>query len=145
MSEPLNYKQIEYTDKKGKKKTKRDQSAAPVLYAKLIYSDKTKKILSLFRTKKKESVSPFDYLNQYCDVKVALVIEGIVMSKTVVSLQIKVYECYIKPLKPKQSLLTIKESDEERSEQSDDESDTEKGSVEEEIKDIVISKNEVDE
>ena len=43
MSEPLYYKQVEYTDKKGKKKTKIDTSAAPVLYAKLIYSDKAKK------------------------------------------------------------------------------------------------------
>ena len=45
LSEPLYYKQIEYTDKEGKKKTKRDPSAAPVLYAKLIYSEKLKKIL----------------------------------------------------------------------------------------------------
>ena len=30
----------EYTDKKGKKKTRIDPSAAPVLYAKLIYSEK---------------------------------------------------------------------------------------------------------
>ena len=32
LSEPFYYKQVEYTDKKGKKKTKRDTSAAPVLY-----------------------------------------------------------------------------------------------------------------
>ena len=51
----------------------------------------------------------------------ALVIEGIFLSKTVVSLQIKVHECYVKPLKPRQSLLTIKENDEERSEQSESE------------------------
>ena len=38
LSSPFYYKQVEYTDKKGKKKTKRDPSAAPVLYAKLIYS-----------------------------------------------------------------------------------------------------------
>ena len=50
----------------------------------------------------------------------ALVIEGIFLRKTV-SLQIKVHECYVKPLKPRQSLLTIKESDEERSEQSESE------------------------
>ena len=75
----------------------------------------------MFRTTKKESVSLFDYLNQYCYVKMALVIEGIFLSKTVVSLQIKVHECYVKPLKPRQSLLTIKESDEERSEQSESE------------------------
>ena len=51
----------------------------------------------------------------------ALVIEGIFLSKTVISLQIKVHECYVKPLKPRQSLLTIKENDEERSEQSESE------------------------
>lgn len=50
-SSPFYYKQVEYTDKKGKKKTKRDETAAPVLYAKLIYSDK--KIISLFKTKGK--------------------------------------------------------------------------------------------
>ena len=146
MSEPLYYKQIEYTDKKGKKKTKRDQSAAPVLYAKLIYSDKTKKILSLFRTKKKDSVNPFDYLNQYCYVKMALVIEGIFISKNVTSLQIKVHECYVKPLKARESLLKIKETDEERSEQSEgeegNESDTEKGSEDDNIEDLIISDKE---
>ena len=51
----------------------------------------------------------------------ALIIERIFLSKTVVSLQIKVHECYVKPLKPRQSLLTIKESDEERSERSESE------------------------
>ena len=54
LSSPFYYKQVEYTDKKGKKKTKIDPSAAPVLYAKLIYSDKSKKILSLFKTKGKK-------------------------------------------------------------------------------------------
>ena len=29
------------------------------------------------------------------------------------SLQIKVHECYVKPLKPRESLLTIKEEEEE--------------------------------
>ena len=51
LSSPFYYKQIEYTDKKGKKKTKIDESSAPVLYAKLIYSEKSKKILSLFKGK----------------------------------------------------------------------------------------------
>ena len=74
LSQPFYYKKIEYVDKKGKKKTKIDESAAPVLYAKLIYSDKTKKILSLFKTKGKESVNPFNYLDQYCYVKMALII-----------------------------------------------------------------------
>ena len=45
----------------------------------------------------------------------ALIIEGIFISKTVTSLQIKVHECYVKPLKPRESLLTIEEEDEELS------------------------------
>ena len=49
----------------------------------------------------------------------ALIIEGIFISKTVTSLQIKVHECYVKPLKPRQSLLTIKENDNENNDESD--------------------------
>ena len=40
------------------------------------------------------------------------------MSKTVTSLQIKVNEVFIKPLKPKEALLSIKESD-DKGEESD--------------------------
>ena len=43
----------------------------------------------------------------------ALIIEGIFISKTVTSFQIKVHECYVKPLKPRESLLTIEEEEEE--------------------------------
>ena len=43
----------------------------------------------------------------------ALIIEGIFISKNVTSLQIKVHECYVKPLKPRESLLTIDEEEEE--------------------------------
>ena len=131
MSSPFYYKQIEYTDKKGKKKTKIDTSSAPVLYAKLIYSEKSKKILSLFKTKGNKDLNPFKYIDQYCNVKMALIIEGIFISKTVVSLQIKVHECYIKQLKPRESLLTIdEESEAEQSEiQEDNESDTERDDI----------------
>ena len=113
LSSPLYYKQIKYTDKKGKKETKIDESSAPVLYAKLIYSEKSKKILSLFKGKGGKDLNPFKYINQYCNVKLALIIEGIFISKTVTSLQIKVHECYVKPLKPRESLLTIEEEEEE--------------------------------
>ncbi|CAH3161224.1 unnamed protein product, partial [Porites lobata] len=123
LSSPLYYKQEEYTDKKGKKKTRKDPSSAPVLYAKLIYSEKSKKILSLFKGKGGKNLNPFKNINQYCNVKLALIIEGIFISKTVTSLQIKVHECYVKPLKPRESLLTIEEDDGE--EQSDCEEDNE--------------------
>ena len=139
------YKQIEYTDKKGKKKTKRDESAAPVLYTRLIYSGKSKKILCLFKTKGKDSVNSFNYLDQYCNVKMALIIEGIFISKTVTSLQIKVNECYVKQLKPRQSLLTIKESDDERSDSDESDDEGERSEGDDIIKDLVISDKEVDE
>ena len=113
LSSPFYYKQIEYTDKKGKKRTKVDETSAPILYAKLIYSEKSKKILSLFKGKGGRDLNPFKFINQYCNVKLALIIEGIFISKTVTSLQIKVHECYVKPLKPRESLLTIEEEEEE--------------------------------
>ena len=118
LSSPFYYKQEEYTNKKGKKKTRVDPSSAPVLYAKLIYSENSKKILSLFKTKGKKDLNPFRYIDQYCNVKMALIIEGIFISKTVTSLQIKVHECYVKPLKPREALLTIEEEDEEEEEES---------------------------
>ena len=114
---PFYYKHIEHTDKKGRTKTKVDEASAPVLYAKLIYSEKSKKILSLFKTNGNKDLNPFKYINQYCNVKLALIIEGIFISKTVTSLQIKVHECYVKPLKPRESLLTIEEEDEEITDQ----------------------------
>ena len=130
LSSPFYFKQEEYTDKKGKKKTRIDSSSAPILYAKLIYSEKSKKILSLFKGKGGKDLNPFKYINQYCNVKLALIIEGIFISKTVTSLQIKVHECYVKQLEPRKSLLTI----DEKSSDSDSDSDS-KG---EEITDQVV-------
>lgn len=43
----------------------------------------------------------------------AIIIESIYMSKNIVSLQIKAHEVFIKPLRPREALLSIKESDEE--------------------------------
>ena len=113
LSSPFYFKQIEYTDKKGKKKTKVDESSAPILYAKVIYSEKSKKFLSLFNNKK-GSVDPLKYLDYNCKVKLALIFESIFISDTTTSLQIKVYECYIRDLEPRKSLITVnEESDEE--------------------------------
>ena len=66
----------------------------------------------------------------------ALIIEGIFISKTVTSLQIKVHECYVKPLKPRESLLTIEEEDED---QSDIEESEESEQV---VEELVISDEE---
>ena len=54
----------------------------------------------------------------------ALVIESIYLSKNVVSPQNKASEVYLKPLKPREALLTIKESDD------DDESEEEEPKTE---------------
>ena len=67
-----------------------------------------------------------------------LIIEGIFINKTVVSLQIKVHECYVKQLKPRQSLLTIQESDDE----SDAETVEQSENVN--IEDLIISDKEED-
>ena len=122
LSSPFYYKQIDYTDKKGKKKTRVDETSAPVFYAKLIYSEKSNKILSLFKTNRGKDLNPFKYIDQYCNVKMALIIEGIFISKTVVSLQIKVHECQVKQLKPRESLLTT--IDEESESESDSDTET---------------------
>ena len=120
MGEILYYKHIEYQNSKGKTKKKKDESSAPVLYVKLIYSDKTKKILSIFRTKGKQSINPLDYLDQYFNTKMAIIFESIYLAKNIISLQIKAHKVYIKPLKPRESILEIKESDDESDENEND-------------------------
>ena len=69
----------------------------------------------MFKGKGGKDLNPFKYIDQYCNVKLALIIEGIFISKTVTTLQIKVHECYVKPLKPREPLLKIEEEDEEQS------------------------------
>ena len=137
LSNPFYYKQIEYTDKKGRIKTKKDDTSAPVLYAKLIYSEKSKKILSLFKEKGGRDLNPLKYINQYCNVKLALIIEGIFISKTVTSLQIKVHECYVKQLEPRKSLITI----DEKSSDSDSDSDS-KEITNQVVEDLLLSDEE---
>ena len=72
-------------------------------------------------------------MNQYCKVKIALIIESIYLPKNIVSLQIKVHEAYIKPLKPRGALLSIKESDEEENEQESDIKELNISDIEEDI------------
>ena len=94
MGEILYYKHIEYQNSKGKTKKKKDESSSPVLYVKLIYSDKTKKILTIFRTKGNKSIKylSIDYLNQYFNTKIAIIFESIYLAKNIISLQIKAHE-----------------------------------------------------
>ena len=48
LSDVLFYSQKEYIDRKGKTKKKKDETSAPVLYVKLIYSSVTKKFSTIF-------------------------------------------------------------------------------------------------
>lgn len=43
----------------------------------------------------------------------ALIIESVLIRKTAVSIQIKVHEVYVKPLKPREPISSIKDSDED--------------------------------
>ena len=63
LNSPLYYKQVEYVDKKGKKKTKRDETATPVLYAKLIYSEKTKKFFLFLKQKENKKLILLIFVN----------------------------------------------------------------------------------
>ena len=108
MRDILYYKQT--TNKHGK--NIRDERFPPVLYAKLIYSGRDQKILSLFRTKGDDNVDPMLYFKKYCTVKLALIIESIIIGHQYNTIQVKVSECYVKPQKLKlKPLLTIRDSD----------------------------------
>ena len=91
----------------------------------------------MFKGKGGRDLNPFKYINQYCNVKLALIIEGIFISKTVTSLQIKVHECYVKELEPRKSLLTI----DEKSSDSDNDSDSEK-KIDQLFEDLILSDEE---
>ena len=75
--------------------------------------------MSIFRTKGKQN--PLDYLDQYFNTKMAVIFESISLAKNIISLQIKAHEVYIKPLKPRESILEIKESDDEDDYESENE------------------------
>ena len=71
----------------------------------------------------------------------ALIIEGIFISKTVTSLQIKVHECYIKSLKPIESLLTIEEENEESESDSESESESEGDYTKDGLEELIVKVN----
>ena len=51
----------------------------------------------------------------------AIIFESIYLSRNTISLQIKAHEIYIKPVKPRESILVIKESDDEDDLESENE------------------------
>ena len=122
MGEILYYKQIEYTDGKGKTKKKMDKSSAPVLYVKLIYSSDNKKCSTIFKVKGNKEVKPLEYKDNYFNTRMAIIFDSIYLGKTSVSIQVKAHEVHILPFEERKSILEYNddEEDEVESEQEED-------------------------
>ena len=111
LSDILYYKQIEYVDKKGKTKKRKDETSAPVLYVKLNYSSDTKKFSTIFRVKGKKEVKPLDYKDKYFNTRMAIIFDSIYLGKTNISTQVKAHEVHILPFEERKSILEYKEND----------------------------------
>ena len=123
LSDILYYKQIEYTDGKGKTKKKKDKTSAPVLYVKLINSSDTKKFSTIFRVKGNKKVKPLDYKDKYFNTKMAIIFESIYLGKTSISIQVKAHEVHILPFEERKSILECKENDDEDDDDNEDDDD----------------------
>ena len=123
LGEILYYKQIEYTDGKGKTKKKKDKSSAPVLYVKLIYSSDNKKFSTLFKVKRNEEVKPLEYKDKYFNTRMAIIFESIYLGKTSISIQVKTHEVHILPFEERKSILEYKENDDEEDEVESEQKD----------------------
>ena len=125
LSDMLYYKQVEYVDKKGKTKKKKDETSSPVLYVKLIYSSETKKFSTIFRVKGEKEVKPLDYKDKFFNTRMAAIFDSIYLGgKNSISIQVRAHEVLILPFEERKPLLDYKENDddddEEESEQEDD-------------------------
>ena len=123
LSDILYYKQIEYTDGKGKTKKKKDKSSAPVLYVKLIYSSENKKFSTIFKVKGDKEVKPLDYKDKYFNTRMAIIFDSIYLGKTSISIQVKAHEVHILPFQERKSILEYKENDDEDDEVESDQED----------------------
>ena len=131
LSDVLYYKQVECFDKKGKNKNKKDETSAPVLYVKLIYSSDTKKFSTIFRVKGKKEVKPLDYKDKYFNTKMAIIFDSIYLGKTSISIQVKAHEVHILPFEERKSILEYKENDDEvESEQEEEDDDNYENEIE---------------
>ena len=92
------------------------EEKAPILYSKLIFSKKTQKIHTLFHSRENAKENPLDYLDQYCRVKMALIIESIYISEEAVTVQIKVNDIFVKPIPQRQPLVTLSSDEEDEEE-----------------------------
>ena len=120
LSDILYYKQVEYNDKKGKTKKKRDETSSPVLYVKLIYSSDTKKFSTIFSVKGKKEVKPLDYKDKYFNTRMAIIFDSISLGRNSFSIQVKAHEVHNLLFEERKSILEYKENDDVESDQEDD-------------------------
>ena len=113
LTDMLYYKQVEYFDKKGKPKKKKDLSSSPVLYVKLIYSSETKKFSTIFRLKGKQEVKPLEYKDKYFNTRMAIIFDSIYLGGKSISIQVKAHEVHILPFEERKPLLEYIEEEEE--------------------------------
>ena len=142
LSDVLFYSQKEYIDRKGKTKKKKDETSAPVLYVKLIYSSVTKKFSTIFIVKGKKGVKPLDYIDKYFNTRMVILFDSIYLGKNSVSIQVKAHEVHILPFGERKSLLEYKENDDD-DEENDEENDDEVESEQEE--DVVVESEQEEE
>ncbi|PFX23308.1 hypothetical protein AWC38_SpisGene12151 [Stylophora pistillata] len=88
----------------------------PILYTKLMYSEKTQRIHTLFHSKEKSKENPLDYLDQYIKVKMAILVDSIYISDNTVSAQLKLHDVFVRPLPQRMALVTISEDELEEDE-----------------------------
>ena len=125
LSDMLYYKQVEYFDKKGETKKKKDESSSPVLYVKLIYSSETKKFSTIFRVKGKQEVKPLEYKDKYFNTRMAIIFDSIYLGEKSISIQVKAHEVHILPFEERKSILDYKENDDDEEVESEQEDDYE--------------------
>ena len=113
LTDMLYYRQIEYHDKKGKPKKKKDLSSSPVLYVKLIYSTETKKFSTLFKVKGKQEVKPLEYKDKFFNTRMAIIFDSIYLGGKSISIQVKAHEVHILPFEERKPLLEYIEEEEE--------------------------------
>ena len=117
LTDMLYYKQIEYTDKKGKNKRKKDESSSPVLYVKLVYSTETKKFSTIFKVKGKQEVKPLEYKDKFFNTRMAIIFDSIYLGGESISIQVKAHEVHILPFEERKPLLEYIEEEEEEEEE----------------------------
>ena len=129
--------------KHDKETGKRVEGMGPTLYGKLIASKKHNKILTQFVDENDKELEPMELLGKYCMVRCAVKIESIFIGNKI-SLQVKIREAIVELIdqgmkrllpRPKASSRMLSNTNPLESVESDDESDSDVGSIKDDEED----------